>query len=113
MSAGRDVPVEAVSSGLNGGEGGEEALSWVEVKVPPKQPAGLLHVEVARGALLSHSKVRFLDTRPPTVSTERFPLYADTVHIAAHNRSLERSCREWGKVMLSCSRGLTECLMTL
>ena len=97
MSAGRDVPVEAVSSGLNGAEGGEEALSWVEVKVPPKQPAGLLHVEVARGALLSHSKVRFLDTRPPTVSTEsnvltEWTLRPTMVAWRGHAESGARSC---------------------
>lgn len=86
--AGQDVPVEAVSSGFTGAEGDEEALSWVEVKVPQKQPAGLLHMEVARGALLSHSKVSFLDTFPPHGGyREVFAVYADRLGIAAHNGS--------------------------
>ena len=70
--------MEALSSGFNGAEGDEEALSWVEVKVPQKQPAGLLHVEVARGALLSHAKVSFLDTRPPIVDIGSFLLCMQT-----------------------------------
>lgn len=70
--------MEAVSSGFNGAEGDEEALSWVEVKVPQKQPAGLLHVEVARGALLSHSKVSFLATIPAMADTGRCSLCMQT-----------------------------------
>ena len=106
--------MEAVSSGFTGAEGDEEALSWVEVKVPQKQPAGLLHVEVARGALLSHSKVSFLDTIPPMVGIGRCcAVYADSVGTVARNGGLERSCSEWGKDMLSCSCGFTECLVTL
>ena len=45
------------SSGFYDAEGPEDRLSYVEVKVPREQPAGIIHVEVARGSLLSHSKV--------------------------------------------------------
>ena len=51
------MALEVVSSGFQDFEGTEEPLSYVEVKVSDKQRAGLLHVEVARGSLLSQSKV--------------------------------------------------------
>ena len=51
------MALEVVSSGFQDFEGTEEPLSYVEVKVSDKQHAGLLHVEVARGSLLSQSKV--------------------------------------------------------
>ena len=51
------MAVEVLSSGFHGTEGPEDRQSYVEVQVPQKQPAGLLHVEVARGSLLSRSKV--------------------------------------------------------
>ncbi len=49
--------MEVLSSGFLDADGPEDRPSYVEVKVPQKQPAGLLHVEVARGSLLSRSKV--------------------------------------------------------
>ena len=55
--AGQDVAVEVLSSGFLDADGPEDRPSYVEVKVPEKQPAGLLHVEIARGSLLSRSKV--------------------------------------------------------
>ena len=51
------MALEVVSSGFQNFEGTAEPLSYVEVKVSDKQHAGLLHVEVARGSLLSQSKV--------------------------------------------------------
>ena len=51
------MALEVESSGFQDFEGTEEPLSYVEVKVSDKQHAGLLHVEVARGSLLSQSKV--------------------------------------------------------
>ena len=48
-----------MSSGFHDAEGDDDRLSYVEVKVPQKQRAGILHLEVARGSLLSRSKVPF------------------------------------------------------
>ena len=53
------MAVEVLSSGFLDAEGPEDRPSYVEVTVPREQHAGLLHVEVARGSLLSRSKVRF------------------------------------------------------
>lgn len=55
--AGQDVATEVLSSGFHEAEEVEEPQSYVEIRVPQKQRAGVLHVEVARGSLLSHSKV--------------------------------------------------------
>lgn len=54
-----------MSSGFHDAEGDDDRLSYVEVEVPQKQRAGILHLEVARGALLSRSKVPFQAPNTP------------------------------------------------
>ena len=63
------MALEVVSSGFQDFEGMEEPLSYVEAKISDKQHAGLLHVEVARGSLLSQCKVPLSRTMPSVLSS--------------------------------------------
>ena len=56
--AGRSVAVDVVSAQPNADLGSEHAASLLRMALPAGQAPGCLHLEVARGALLSGPKVR-------------------------------------------------------
>lgn len=57
MAPGKNVDIKVVSAEANMEGAPEEASSLLVVAVPAGQRNGVLHLEVARGALLSDPKV--------------------------------------------------------
>jgi hypothetical protein len=72
LCAGKNVAIDVVSAEADMEGAAEEVSSMLEVALPAGQRSGVVHFEVARGALLSGPKV------PPTQ-----PLLPCVAHIPA------------------------------